>query len=131
MERPYRHIDVRREGDVFCVRLRQYQLSENQLYDMCGELVSLVEDEGCRKMVLNLGPPDPEFLYSIFLAKLVSLQRRLRAVDGTLKIANASRITCDIFDACRLLSLFDFVPDEAAAVEALSRDTGERGVGVP
>jgi anti-anti-sigma factor len=121
MERPYRHLDLRREGDVVCVRLRSSQLDEGQLYDMCSELQRLVEDDGCRKLVLNLGPPDPEFLYSIFLAKLVSLQRRLRGVDGAMKIAQASPTTREIFEACRLTSLFDFVPDEATAVESLSR----------
>ncbi len=115
MPRPYAHLDVQRHGDVFCVRLRQSRLDEDGLYAMCAELISLLEDEGCRKMVLNLGPPEPEFLYSIFLAKMVSLQRRLRAVDGSLKLAGAGPNTLRIFEACRLQSLFDFVPDEDTA----------------
>ena len=119
MERPYRHLDVRREGDVFCARMRQHRLDENELQEMCGELLEMLQD-GCRKLVLSLGPPDPEFLYSIFLAKLVSIQRRLRAVDGALKLANASSGTRSIFAACRLEPLFDFVGDEATGVRELS-----------
>jgi anti-anti-sigma factor len=120
MDRPYRHLDVRREGDVFCVRLRDYQLNEVELYEMCSELLRLPEQDGCRKLVLNLGPPDPEFLYSIFLAKLVSLQRRLQASAGSIKIAGASPATQSIFAACRLDSLFDFVNDEETAVQELA-----------
>jgi anti-anti-sigma factor len=117
MERPYRQIDVRREGEVSCVRLRRHQLDETQLYEMCGELVRLVERDGFRKMVLNLGPPDPEFLYSIFLAKLVGLQRRLRTAGGGLKITSVSPVTLSIFAACGLDKHFEFVADDATAVQ--------------
>jgi anti-anti-sigma factor len=120
MDRPYRHLAVRRQGDVFCVHLRSHQLSEPELYELCSELLHLPEKDGCRKLVLNLGPPDPEFLYSIFLAKLVSLQRRLQAVGGGLKIAGTSSATRSIFAACRLDSLFDFVADEESAVQELA-----------
>lgn len=120
MERPNRHIDVRREGDVFCVRLRKHQLNETELYEMCNELVRLVEPGGCRKLVLNLGPPDPEFLYSIFLAKLVALQRRLHGADGAFKITHVSPSTLSIFAACRLDTLFDFVADDSTAVQQLA-----------
>jgi hypothetical protein len=121
MDRPYRHVDIRREGDVCCARMRQHRLDETQLLEMCSELQDLVRD-GCRKLVLSLGPPDPECLYSIFLAKLVSLQRRLGSVDGALKLANASQDTRSIFAACRLEGLFDFVPDEATGVRELSEN---------
>jgi hypothetical protein len=120
MERPYRHLDVRREGDVFCARLRQHQLNESQLYEMCAELLRLPEKEGCRKLVLSLGPPDPEFLYSIFLAKLVSLLRRLDAVGGAFRIVAPGAATQSIFAACRLDTLFRFCPDEATAVQQLA-----------
>jgi anti-anti-sigma regulatory factor len=79
-------------------------------------LVRLVEEDGCRKMVLTLGPPEPEFLYSIFLAKLVSLQRRLRERGGALKLTGVGPNTLRIFEACRLVPLFDFAPDQDAAV---------------
>jgi anti-anti-sigma factor len=121
VERPYQYLEVRQDADVFCVRLRRFKLDEGQLFDMCNELVRVVEVDGCRKMVLNLGPPDLEFLYSIFLAKLVSLQRRLHEVNGALKLAGAGPATYSIFQACRLEALFDFLPDEAAALRALTR----------
>ena len=71
-------------------------------------------------MVLVLGPPELEFLYSVFLAKLVSLQRRLRDVNGALKLAGAGSTTRGIFEACRLEALFDFADDEAAAIRAFA-----------
>jgi anti-anti-sigma factor len=116
MARPYTMIDVEKKGDVSCVRFRESRLNEDELYALCGELVRLVDEDGCRKMVLSLGPPEPEFLYSIFLAKLVSLQRRLREKGGALRLADVGPNTLRIFDACRLVPLFDFAPDREAAL---------------
>jgi anti-anti-sigma factor len=121
MERPYRLIDVKRSGDVFSVRMRLNPMDEVELVETCNELVRLVQEDGCRKLALLLGPPDPEFLYSIFLAKLVSLQRRLHERGGALRLAGASPATMDIFAACRLDTLFDFAPDEQTAIDQLAR----------
>jgi anti-anti-sigma factor len=119
MDRPYQHIDVKRNGDVFCVRLRRHRLNEVELPEMCGELTHLVQSAECKKMVLSLGPPDLECLYSIFLARLVNLQRRLQEAGGALRLAHASAETLRIFDVCRLVQLFRFMPDEDAAVRDL------------
>jgi anti-anti-sigma factor len=118
MERPFRHIDVECAGDVHCVRLRQSKLEETALYELADELQSLVEDDGCRKMLLSLGPAEPQFLYSVFLAKLVTLQRRLQGNGGALKLSDVAPETVKIFDACRLTPLFEFVPDRAAGIAA-------------
>jgi anti-anti-sigma factor len=120
MPRPYRHIEVACPGDVFCVRLRQPKLDETALYELCDELTRLVTEDGCRKLVLSLGPPEPQFLYSIFLAKLVTLQRRLKGNGGALKLCEVGPETMSIFDACGLARLFEFYPDQAAALKALA-----------
>jgi anti-anti-sigma factor len=110
MERPYRQIDVQRAGDVVCVRLRQRRMDEAGVYEFGDDLLRLIEDEGCRKLVISLGPEPPECLYSILLAKLVTAQKRMQAHQGVLKIANAGPDTIAIFEACRLKDLFDFSP---------------------
>jgi anti-anti-sigma factor len=120
MERPYRHIEIERPGDVHCIRLRQPQLDEAALYELCDELTQLVAQDGCRKMVLSLGPEEPRFLYSIFLAKLVTLQRRLQAGDGGLKLCDVGPDTKNIFEACGLVRLFEFYPDKGAALQAFA-----------
>ncbi len=121
MDRPYRHIDVETAGDVHCVKLRETKLDENALYELTDELGALVGEDGCSKVVLTLGPEEPQFLYSVFLAKLVTLQRRLRAKGGALKLADVAADTVRIFDACRLTPLFDFQPDRAAALASFSK----------
>jgi anti-anti-sigma factor len=120
MERPYRHIEVERHGDVFWIRLRQPKLEEGALHELSEDLNTLLAADGCTKLVFSLGPEEPQCLYSIFLAKLVGLQRRLKAAGGGLKLAEVSPDTLRIFDACGLTALFTFVPDKAAAIAAFA-----------
>jgi len=120
MDRPYRQIDVSRHGDVFCVRLVRRNMAEEDLHEFGEELGRLIDNDGCRKLVLNLGPDGPLCLYSIFLAKLVSLQRRLQQAGGGLQLAHVGAEIYKIFEACKLQALFEFAPDQDAAVVALS-----------
>ncbi len=119
-ERPYRHIVVERKKDVFCVRLRRHQMEETDILEMADELLSLINDQGCRKMVLSMGPKEVECLYSVFLAKLVMVRRQLAENGGALKISEASPETIGVFEACHLKDLFDFVPDQEAGVASLT-----------
>jgi anti-anti-sigma factor len=119
MERPYQQLEFREQNGVFCVRLKDHKLAEDGLEQMCAELARLIDEEGCRKMVLNLGPGDLECLYSVFLAKLVNLQRRLDGVGGAMALAAVSENTQDVFRATGLERYFRFYPDEASAVQGL------------
>jgi hypothetical protein len=116
MIRPYCHIDIDRRGEVFCVRLRQTRLDEPMIYELAADLRGLVADAGCRKMALSLGPESPECLYSVFLAKLISLQRILREHDGELVLCHVQPAVRTIFEACCLDRLFHFLPDFEAAI---------------
>src|SRR5215472_13624107 len=115
MSRPYRFIEVERRGDVFCVRLRQTRLDEMMIHELAGELRSLVLDDACRRMALSLGPGSPECLYSVFLAKLISLQRVLREHEGELVLCQVQPEVRHIVEACCLERLFQFLPDFDAA----------------
>ena len=119
MERPYKHLILERQGDVCCARLAAPRIPEDQLEELGGEFTQLVTEDGCRKLVLSLGPHSPECLYSVFLAKLVTLQRRLQSAGGAFKLADVSPEARDIFAACHLDKLFDFAPTTADAVTAL------------
>jgi anti-anti-sigma factor len=120
MDRPYRHIAVERSGDVHCVGLTHAKLDEAGLYELTDDLNQLIAADGCAKVVLSLGPEEPQFMYSVFLAKLVGLQRKLQAKGGALKLCHVGPDTLKIFDACRLTPLFVFYPDRAAAVAAFA-----------
>jgi anti-anti-sigma factor len=119
MERPFKQITFEQHGDVYCVRLAHPEVDENGLEELSAEVARVIDEHGCRKMVLVLGPEDPLCLYSVFLAKLVNLQRRLGAAGGALALAGLSDNTERIFQAAGLHSLFCFYPDQKTAVNAV------------
>lgn len=119
MDRPYRYLVVHRRDDVCCVRLRKYQFYETELVELEQELTDLIEQQGCRKLALRLGPDVLDCLYSVFMAKLVLIQRRVSECGGVLKLYDVPPAVAGVFEACRLKDVFDFLPDEEAAVAAL------------
>src|SRR5437667_10398093 len=120
MERTYQHIKFEQKQDVFCVRLRRYRLEEQEIIAMADELLSLINDHGCRKMILCLGPGALDCLYSVFMATLVTVRRNLVERGGVLKLCEVSPETLEVFQACHLKQYFDFEPDQAAALAGLA-----------
>jgi anti-anti-sigma factor len=112
----YRHITVERQGDVFCVRLRRPRLNESEMYLFADEILSLFNNEDCRRLALSLGPQPPDCMYSVFLAKLITIQRKLRSLDGEMVLCEVAPVVMPIFEATKLDSQFHFVPDFDAAV---------------
>jgi anti-anti-sigma factor len=127
MTRQYRHIVVERKIDVFCIHLRQRKLDESEIYALADELLHLISAEGCRKMVISLGPDEPQCLYSVFLAKLISVRRHLMEKGGALKLCEAGSAVTDVFAACQLKDYFDFAPDEETAIEQFARGVPSGG----
>lgn len=119
MPRTYEQIKVEQQGSVYCVRLQHARLDDDRLEELGAELSRLVDEEGCRKMVLNLGPNEIECLYSLLLAKLIHLQRRLDGSGGGLALAHVTPYMRELFRVTNLDKLFRFYPDQATAVQAL------------
>jgi anti-sigma B factor antagonist len=114
-----RHIVATPVGDVTCVSLVKHRLSETEIGQMADEVLGLIEG-GCRKMVLSLGPGAVQCLYSVFLSKLVTFQRVMREHGGTLKLCDVTPEVREVFQACRLDDLFEFVPDQPTALAAFA-----------
>jgi hypothetical protein len=112
----FRFIEVERQGPAFCVRLKQLRLDEREVYLLAEELVTLVTRDGCRRLALSLGPEPPSCLYSVFLARLVTLRRILRELGGELVLVDVGPIARSIFEAALLDRQFTFLPTSTAAV---------------
>jgi anti-anti-sigma factor len=119
MERPFKQIEFERQDEVYCVRLLCSQIDENGLEELSAEVARLIDEDGCRNMVMAFGPEDPLCMYSVFLAKLVNLQRRLASAGGALALAGLSEDTQHIFEVAGLHKFFQFYPDSGKAVAAL------------
>lgn len=119
MPHTYQFISFERTGDVVCVRLRSPRVEDQQMEDLGAELNRIIDEEKAHKVVVSLGPEEPDCLISVFLAKLISLKRRLDANRGVLALAHVSEHTRSIFRAAAIEKLFHFYPDQASAVQAL------------
>lgn len=119
MDRPYRYIEVEQHPPLVCVRLKQRVFSDPELENLGDEIARLVDEQGCRKLVLTLGPPEPQCLYSVFLAKLINLQKRLENDGGALALTNLNPTAMAFFEAAGLETFFRFYPDVATACAAL------------
>lgn len=112
----YRHIHVTRHGDVFGVRLKHARLEEEEIHQLADEISSLVTQEGCRKLLLSLGPETPYCLYSVFLAKLVSLRHLLKNAGGEMALCDVGPNAYSTFLASKLAGEFLFVDTFAAGL---------------
>src|SRR5438094_506505 len=119
MQRTYQFIRYEIKGDVFCVALQQPAVHDHEIEDFGAELGRLIDEENCRKMVLLLGPEEPECLYSVLLAKLINLQRRLESAGGRLVLAHVSANVRDLFRTAGIEKFFQFYPDQQSAQQAL------------
>lgn len=118
----YRFILADRQGELFRVRLTSRRFEEGEIYQLGNELVALCENEGCKKMALELGPESPDCMYSVFLAKLIAVRNTLQRNGGRLVLYSLSPQAFRIFEACALDREFTFAPDFAAASALLASD---------
>ena len=119
MSQVYPHLAIERRSNACCVRLRTHRIGESEICTVVEELVALAQSEGCRNLVLSLGPKPPECLYSVFLAKLCWAQRVLHDEGGVLVLCEVDPMVRSIFEACKLDKLFRFADNFDEAVVGL------------
>lgn len=112
----YRHILVTRHGDVYGVHLKHTRLEEDEIIQLADEITALVTEEGCRQLLLSLGPETPYCLYSVFLAKLVTLRNLLHKAGGEMLLCDVGPNAYSTFLASKLTDKFLFVPTFAAGL---------------
>lgn len=116
----YRHIQVNHQDGVACVRLKNPRLEELEIQQVGQEMIDLCQAQGCHKVALSLGPQTPDCLYSVFLAKLVSIRNTLHRAGGEFVLCEVSPVAMTIFAACALDREFIFAPDFEAALTILN-----------
>jgi len=113
----YRRLEVKEVGDVTVVRFRDQKIIEDiNIQELGRELFQLVEVENREKLLLNFSAVD--FLSSAALGKLITLDKKVKAHEGTLKLSNIRPEIYQVFDITKLNRLFDIKDDEADALAA-------------
>ena len=107
-------IDVSDVGEVAVVQFKDRKiLDESNIQEMGRELFELVEQKRA-KILLNF--MTVEFLSSAALGKLITLDKKLKAAKGQLKLSNIRPEIYEVFAITRLNKLFDIHDDEADAL---------------
>ena len=117
MTRTYTLVDYSSQGDAVIVSPRKTRLDENEILTFTDELRNVANQPGCRKLILRLGPHPVECLYSVFLARLVTLQRALVIQNIALILAEMHPDSLEIFRACMLDKYFLFADSLQAALD--------------
>jgi len=113
----YRRLTVSENGVVTVVRFIDKKiLDEANIQEMGEELFRLVEKENRKLLVLNFA--SVEFLSSAALGKLITLDKKVKAHGGRLKLSNIRPEIREVFTITRLDKLLDIKDNEADALAA-------------
>jgi len=110
-------LDVAESGGVTVIRFRDRKiLDEVNIQELGKELFALVEEENRQRLCLNFS--NVEFLSSAALGKLITLDKKVKAAGGKLKLCNIRPEIYEVFHITRLDRLFDIRSDETEALKA-------------
>jgi anti-sigma B factor antagonist len=113
----HRRIDVSKVGEVTVVKFVDKKiLDEASIQELGVELFSLVEHDNRKSVLLNFS--NVEFLSSAALGKLITLDRKVKAAKGRLKMSNIRPEIFEVFQITKLNKVFDIRTDEVEAISA-------------
>jgi anti-sigma B factor antagonist len=113
----YRRLDVKEVGDVTVIRFRDHKIVEDlNIQELAQEMFQLVEKDRHEKILLNFSGVD--FLSSAALGKLITMDKKVKAAGGMLKLSNIKPEIYEVFAITKLNRLFDIKDEEADALAA-------------
>jgi anti-sigma B factor antagonist len=124
----HRRLAITEVGPVTVVRFADRRiLDDANIQEIGQELYQLVEEEHRERLLLNLC--DVDFLASSALGKLITLQRKLKARGGALKLSNVRPEIYEVFAITRLNAKFDIHDEEREALASFGDASSSPGDG--
>jgi anti-sigma B factor antagonist len=118
-----RRLEVEDIGDIAVVNFVDKKILDEQNIQMIGDdLFRLVDELGRRKVLLNFG--NVEFMSSAALGKLITLHRKLQAVQGKLVLCKIAKDILDVFKITKLDKILSITPDEQSGLQSFSLPSG-------
>ena len=109
-----RRLIVEQIGDETRVRFADPRiLDKPNIEQIAEEMFHQVDFLGRRRLRIDFA--NVEYLSSAALGKLVALQKKLQAVDGTLTLCNVTLAIFKVFEVAKLDDMFDIQRAGAAA----------------
>ena len=117
---------VKQANDVTVVRFATSRVLDEGPCEATGkQLFSLVDHEGRRKLVLDF--TGVERLVSAMLAKIIWLDKRVKAAGGRLALCSLSPALSEVFQTLRLHQLLNIYGEEQEAMQTFERAAHKGG----
>ena len=112
-----RRIDLSEVGDVTIARFVDKKiLDETNIAEIGNQLFGLIDEDGRMKIVIDFTVV--EYLSSAALGKLITMEKKVKAASGQLKLTNIRPEILEVFTITRLDKIFNILSTTEAALEA-------------
>lgn len=113
-----RRLDIETVGDVTIAGfLDKKILDESNIQSIGEELFGLVEEDGRKRIILDFA--NVEYLSSAALGKLITMDKKVNAAGGKLRLCSIRPDIYEIFAITRLNKLFDIHDTQEDALQGL------------
>ncbi len=114
-----RYLILDKRGETVIATIRVTTLTEDMNLEQFGhELFALVEQLGCRKLVVSM--QDVQMITSAGLGKMIALHRKMHRVQGVVVFCHVQHAVEDILRTSRLITYLSVQPDIESAVTAVA-----------
>ena len=112
-----RRMVVTKVGDLAIVKFSDRKIVDSaNIEEMGEEMFSIVDKDKCKDVLLNF--EGVEFMSSAALNKLILMDKRVKGVQGKLRLCNLRAEILEVFTITRLNRVFDIKKTEAEALKA-------------
>src|SRR5262245_18059368 len=112
-----RWLKVEPVGNIAVVRFLQPRILDEEIIDYIGqELVRLVQEEGCRRMVLDFREVDA--LATHMLGELLAVHKKMKAAGGRLALCEFKPSLREVFELLKLTTVFHTCETEEEALRS-------------
>ena len=113
-----RRLDLEDVDDITIVRFIDKKiLDETNIQIIGNQLFGLVEEDGRKKIILDFSTV--EYLSSAALGKLITMNKKVAAASGKLKLCNIRKDILEVFTITKLNKVFDIQDNLEKALSGL------------
>ena len=113
-----KYLHLQQSGDAVIVGVAVDLLTEESNLEQFGhELFALVEQFGCRRLVVNLS--EVRMVTSAGLGKMITLHRKMHRHQGNVVFCHLQAAVEEVLHTSRLITYLQVAPDVESALAAL------------
>lgn len=111
-----RRLDIEDVGDITIAKFIDRKiLDENNIQIIGNQLFGMIDDEGRNKIILDFS--NVEYLSSAALGKLITMEKKVKAAKGKLRLCCIRPEIYEVFAITKLNRLFKIYEDQERALE--------------